>query len=85
MFQVLQAMKTEKVEVQRLQLVTSASPDIQSLRKLLLGFVGIVSKMIFIPPQVTVMESLVYSAWLRLAAEIDSTQRMVQALGMIME
>ncbi len=36
-------------------------------------------------PQVTVMESLVYSAWLRLAAEIDSTQRMVQALGIIME
>jgi hypothetical protein len=30
-------------------LVISASLDIQSLRKLLLGFVGIVSKMIFIP------------------------------------
>ncbi len=121
-----QAMKTEKVEVRRLQLLSNVSGTFRpgiltalvgvsgagktTLMDVLAGrktggniagdirisgypksqktfarICGYCEQNDIHSPQVTVMESLVYSAWLRLAAEIDSTQRMVQALGIIME
>ncbi|CAK9227174.1 unnamed protein product [Sphagnum troendelagicum] len=112
-----QAMKTEKVEVQRLQLLSNVSGTFRpgiltalvgvsgagktTLMDVLAGrktgghitgdirisgypksqktfarICGYCEQNDIHSPQVTVMESLVYSAWLRLAAEIDSTQRM---------